>query len=437
MHHFQRLMPRQYNAISLYVHQSCIQSHRTRKIACTGGDWDNVGSRVCLYAGIRGIDADIIFLEEAAFIPVEVIQVIILPLARLRNAALIGISTPGTDEDGFFNEIIKLKDPNDPNDTMFDIVTIGLVCEACKRRKVGEKCQHLSHLQPSWISSKGVDDVRAMMKGMSKTFMQENMGMHISSMHRYFKATLVERVFESEPVAFCRPPRTVYIGIDPSGGGNSNYAIASTARGCVDVSSPAHETVIVGLDHTDSADPDTIDNMIVQHIYTLRKHPTYRDALFVVFVEANMSNVQANRVRKLVSMSELGPIIVPGYNSKGEECPGVYTTSTNKEAYIFALLNLLQEKQLSVAKDFVSVTSVASLDDIKMDLSGQMRYFRRIEKQNKNPEFIANKVVMTGKSSHHKDDLLMALMFSIYFRTMIRAQHRYQSQLESSGMSLD
>lgn len=386
-------------------------------------------------SGLRGIDADIIFLEEAAFIPLEVITVIVLPLVRLRNAALIGISTPGTEEDNFFGEMMKLKDPHDPDDTMFDIVTIGLVCDACKKRKKGDSCRHLSHLQPRWISSSGVDDVRAMMKGMSKVFMQENMGMNVSTTHRYFRAALVDSVFSTEPVTFTQPPRTVYIGIDPSGGGNSNYAIASTVRGTVAYG--VTKTALVGLDHTDSADPDTIDNMIVQHLFTLRKHPTYANALFVVFVEANMSNVQANRVRKLVTMPTLGPIVVPGYNSKGEQCPGVYTTNTNKEAYIYALLNLLQEKQFIVAKDFVSVTSVTSLEDVKMDLAGQMRYFRRVEKPNKNPEFIVNKVVMTGKSNHRKDDLLMALMFSVYFRTMVRAQNRYQSQLELSGLFLD
>lgn len=77
------------------------------------------------------------------------------------------------------------------------------------------------------------------------------------------------------------------------GGDLSNYAMASIVR---------HHgfSHIVGLDHTPSADSEEINSMVYQHLRKLRSRPEFQHCLFVVFIEANMSFVETDRINRLV-----------------------------------------------------------------------------------------------------------------------------------------
>lgn len=47
-----------------------------------------------MYTGLRGQGADVVILEEAAFMPAKVFKVVVAPLLGVDGTAVLAISTP-------------------------------------------------------------------------------------------------------------------------------------------------------------------------------------------------------------------------------------------------------------------------------------------------------------------------------------------------------
>lgn len=77
---------------------------------------------VCIRIGLRGATADVVILEEAAFMDKQVFFQVCVPLLGVNHTALLAISTPD-DEFNFYSELFDLKRPD--GKSMFKMIKIG------------------------------------------------------------------------------------------------------------------------------------------------------------------------------------------------------------------------------------------------------------------------------------------------------------------------
>lgn len=66
-----------------------------------------------------------------------------------------------------------------------------------------------------------------------------------------------------------------------------------------------------------------------------------------------------------------------------------------------------------------------------------MRMFRKCEKVSAMPEFVDRVVKFSGKTATMKDDLLMALMFTVYFPVRVARNHDIKRRWSRLGFTAD
>lgn len=164
------------------------------------------------------------FWEVAGFINV------VLPIMSMKNAKLIGISSPAYSEFNFFT---RLQDIKLPNSNMHVCMTIKaeLCCPACKKNGTGAYCTHYNSLLPPWISSqaKFINSLIFKALKMEKAGERELSGMNDSQSGMAIRMDFITR-FSKNPLFVGGPhnkPKYIGIFVDPNGGGSSSMAIIS------------------------------------------------------------------------------------------------------------------------------------------------------------------------------------------------------------------
>jgi hypothetical protein len=100
---------------------------------------------------LRGISCDIAYAEEFAYMSPAVLYNIIMPLLGMKNAIMIGISTP-IDSYSFFQKFFDLKD-DVTGAPLVNTYKVTLVCDMCLEKKTNmEECQHRMKYIPPWKS---------------------------------------------------------------------------------------------------------------------------------------------------------------------------------------------------------------------------------------------------------------------------------------------
>jgi hypothetical protein len=88
----------------------------------------------------------------------------------------------------------------------------------------------------------------------------------------------------------------------------------------------------VSISRSSSADPTVIEDMIDHHYVTLRRHARYKQCVIRVFIEANLSQIDAKRISNQLEHGRYGSIDI--VHEKGS-MPGVWTSAPKKEASVF------------------------------------------------------------------------------------------------------
>lgn len=348
--------------------------------------------------------ADVCILEEAAFIDPRLFKTVIVPLLGVSGTALLAISTPEADDDNYYSELMDMRDPDNPEKPLFHIIPIGLACQDCVTAGAASACTHKSSFVPPWKSAARQRKVAQILAGDKDLHAQENMGMRVSGTQYMFPAQDIIRLAQRPRVTYTEPVRVVYCAIDPSGGGSqSDYALATVTR-------IKGNYTVLGLDRTPSADSRKVEQLVVDHLSRLRRYEPCRGALIVLYVEANMSWIEVDRVRLLAERAVLQPCFIASHNSKPGKL-GVITDESNKAAYVDTLRHLLADDRLSHARHTQSEDPEACI----YALHDQLRRFRRHYVAPREPETQRGRAYMTGKGANRKDDLLLALMMAVYY----------------------
>ena len=180
---------------------------------------------MCICTGLRGATADVVILEEAAFMDKAVFQVVCVPLLSVKHTAMLAISTPDS-EFGFYSELFELK--KDTGESFFRLISIGLACDECLEN--GLVCQHKMDKLPHWKTFERQALIDAILATSADLANTETRGVVKSSKRDLFEKSWIKHFSERPPHTFLYNPSVLWVGIDPSGGGNqSDFAIATMA----------------------------------------------------------------------------------------------------------------------------------------------------------------------------------------------------------------
>lgn len=155
---------------------------------------------------------------------------VVLPIMSMKNAKLIGISSPAYSEFNFFS---RLQEIRYPNSNMHVCMTIKaeLCCPACRKNGTGLYCTHFNSMLPPWISSdaKFINSLIYKALKMEKAGERELSGANDSQNGMAIKMEFINR-FSKNPLfsgGYHNRPKYIGIFVDPNGGGSSSMAIIS------------------------------------------------------------------------------------------------------------------------------------------------------------------------------------------------------------------
>ncbi len=347
---------------------------------------------------LRGVGGDVLYLEEAAFLDLQVFYEIVVPLLEMETTALIAISTP-QDKQNFYSEMFELKDAR--GDPFFRTIRVSLVCAACEEAGKGSECTHNQDLIPPWKSAAKLDMVRALYGDQKDLMERESMGQITQDANSVFNMSDVESLMQLQALDFT--PDYFFTAVDPTGGGASYMAIVSVVL---------HEDkcFIVGLDASPATGPEEIRALLIQHIRGLRGHPRLRNAWCIFVPEANLGQ-EAEHMKHMVKDERLIYVI------HEKKKAGVNTTHKRKELYAKTMLEYVATTRIIPR----CVCANPKLDanrrllETKAEFKKQLIQFKQLTIPAAQP-FDLPKLIYTGKTKKGmNDDLVMTLMIAVFW----------------------
>ena len=109
---------------------------------------------------LRGSGGDVLWLEEAAFMPEALFFEVVLPLLEVEKTSMLAISTPSPDGSlNFYTSMMATKNAN--GEPMFKCLTIAMACEECLKQGLASSCTHMESFRPPWKSASKFSMVKA------------------------------------------------------------------------------------------------------------------------------------------------------------------------------------------------------------------------------------------------------------------------------------
>ena len=365
--------------------------------------------KISSYPGIaktlRGTGGDVIYLEEAAFLPLPVFYEVIVPLLELDSTALIGISTP-QDSLNFYSEMFELKDHK--GELFFNTIKVGLICDACQLSEDPTACTHMSNWIPPWKSVGKLDMVKALYGSQKDLLARESMGQITDDLSSVFKMSWINKFTCSEH-SLSESPAVIFTSCDPSGSGTSEMSIVSIAL--------IHgRATVVAIDLAHQTGHDYIEKLLTSHIDSLRQCNQFKDSWIIFIPEANLGN-EASHMKSMLSMHEK----LWTYQDNGKD--GIITSNERKELYAAEGVKHLASGSLTLWKHLLLPNPFNHNDykdkkkNILKKLTSQLAAFSKIIKQrgHKKPLFIFSG---KGPQADKNDDFVIALLIALYFGSL-------------------
>lgn len=159
------------------------------------------------------------------------------------------------------------------------------------------------------------------------------------------------------------------------------------------------------MDSTDTSKWDVVEKMLLNHLTALRSNRYYHGARVVLYMEANMSWIDVDRIAGIINTRNFHIEIA---KTKGRY--GVTTGHHEKKMYALQVGHCLRLNTLTATR---KVFGEDPARDMKL-LYQQMDRFRTEVKEAKMPG-VAPKITYTGKGSGSlSDDILLALMICLW-----------------------
>lgn len=152
------------------------------------------------------------------------ISEVVVPLLSMSESVILCISTL-LESSNHYSKFFRMTKPD--GSLLFNQLQFSLVCGACALTDHPEKCNHKMDDLPRWISAGNIEKVRTILSEDPGMFLRETMGVSAESTIAAFKQEYVD-AFQAKPMvrAGLYAP-DLFVAVDPSGGGNSAFAICS------------------------------------------------------------------------------------------------------------------------------------------------------------------------------------------------------------------
>lgn len=370
--------------------------------------------------GIRGHKPRVIVVDEYQFTLPEFWTQHIWALTQVTSRVLICASTPG--EPGSYmaaeTNRMKVTPAQYPESRVLDF---SLVCQKHRDDDEPLLCRCKLDYLPPWKNVAAIRQAQGQYgDGNSADFIQEVLGEPVSSGTRIFDPKKLAYVFNDTPkINLNMPPQgnVIYVAVDPSGGGESELAIASMLY------NDSSQLMILGLDSAMTKKLGAVDicNFVRVHLRRLRQHPFVRNLVFVPIVEDQGGVPMAQTICDIFSEPEFLPSIYLVGHKVDASCrsDGVPTTRAIKENMVFLIESLLNESRIKFIDTLATTGSrnaqVASGNTPPQNLISllhvQLGYL-----------YLDPKKHITGKlGPGFKDDLAMAFMLGVYWSNKLRS----------------
>lgn len=367
---------------------------------------------------LRGSGGDVVYMEEAAFMALDVFFEVIVPLLEMETTSLIAISTP-LDGLNFYSEMFELKDGSGA--PLFNTLKQGLACEKCIRLNKSAECTHMASVIPPWKSQAKFDMVKSIYGDRKDLLARESMGQITNDAASVFAQGMVEKMLQRNCWVLKNKAKFVFLGVDPNGGGDSQMAIVTMVM-------EMNNIIFTGFETHPTKNHDQIEHMLLGHIRAIRGHPDLRDAWIINFFESNLgmeSEHMAHMVRnerKCYTQYEKGKA-------------GVLTTHERKEKYTHSFLNYFNTEAVHFINDWVCINPFEDANErhrkVKAELKKQLLSFQKMVLTNDNAPYQLAKHIYSGKvKPGMNDDIVMTILFTTYWAIEFVAK-RLQAPYES------
>lgn len=354
-------------------------------------------------AGLKGVGAKIVVLEEASRLDEAMFQEVIIPLLGVKNTSLIGISTP-LEANNFYSQMLMMRKPD--GNLLFNVLTVEMICSVCKEAG-NYDCAHVNKLPP-WKTSERAAMVKSLMAGDESMYAREQLGVVTSSDTAAFDGPGIDRfALARTPLTGCTVEgNDVYVSYDPCGGGAS---AAAMLFGFVDT--VTRQFVVCGASAQQLSSDGAQEHFIKSNMEAFRALPNMGNSRIISIVEANFGgSVGASRIANI--MGDYPPVRIMTGDKTNFKRAGVTTTDVVKERARYDVQRLLRLDLIRMSEPFVGSRSAQDL------LVKQLRGFKL---QHVQPEAgklgipKRAKLKLSGKGFGVNDDLVMSLMLAVFW----------------------
>jgi len=211
----------------------------------------------------RGVTAQLIIVDECAFMPPGMLIDVAFPLAQVDGTVLIAISSPPKSAGNTFSEMFTAT--REDGTKIFWTHVVRALCPVCRAADLTE-CPHLAASTPHWISSETKKDLAVLYERDRVAYNREMGGLDETGDRMAFAPGAVTAFQLAPPVELVAPPAFIMVSVDPAAGGNASCV--AVVAGCYTADDvfvvsrgPARG---VGAHHPPLADPHRhLDHQVV------------------------------------------------------------------------------------------------------------------------------------------------------------------------------
>lgn len=368
----------------------------------------------------RGVTANVMYGEEAAYIHPKVFFNVMVPLIELEHCTTILISSPA-DKYNYFSEIASMTD-KDSGELLNNVVDMDLVCRRCRDGENPELCRHNIKFYPHWKKLSNQDFILALYGERRMTFLRESMGNRLDGDKSFFDKRDVEYFFAADEhkVSNCRFNDDIVIVCDP----NAHDSKMSSEMVLIAMLVSAGTYIIIAMDAYKAKTGADVYLMLNNFITRIRADQRFTYARIIFCPEKNMGHEGSFLGLEVISNYRNVEIV----SKDGNEDYGLYTSKESKIKGAFEMWSVCNRRALRFAENWICENpldnNIDRKDDLKSKLREQLLNYRMHSVLVRGTDRVTQ--VISGKRDEEgnvmpnaNDDMAFGMCFVLYVISMI------------------
>jgi len=360
-----------------------------------------------------------VILEEASFIPPDVVMSIVAPTLTRKGVNLICITTINRHDQVMKSFTSATYDDGRP--VMLSL-TYQLVCTKCRAEGKASECTHMLNDIPHWSSIGQHRKLKAMMRAQKETYEREIRGLDISdNLQPAFASPAVLALRDSPWQEQMSNQHLIVITVDPcAGGARSAFAVISCTYGSPSGDTGSPLMMVVGAEEGKARTPEEQQELLVKHITALRRMREFCSARIIFCAESNLA-FEASHITTFLRHRSRVANLTALYEDNGQ--PGLRTTNTTKKLMYLSMNELLTMHRVRIYSQMAVVGENCTAESMRTRIADQLLAYARILEPAKKPgDDPVEK--FTGKMTGPDDlAICMQLNFLVYKRYLERRDY--------------